>query len=195
MKWFSLSFFTLAAVPGCWTLALNFLQSNFTCLKELVILEEKRERNLSSLWYKREEGLYKLQLSWGSQWEHLALSLPHLWGWRTPTIIKGNGNTCSRGACLSEGYYICNEISWQMQPGLYAWVAVYWGKQKKELQVGQNLEAGAGEEVMEGCCLLTCSTCFLIQTRTTNPGMTLPTMDWTHLINHLRKCSSGLSID
>jgi hypothetical protein len=40
-------------------------------------------------------------------------------------------------------------------------------------QVGQ--EAGADAEAMEGCSLLACSACFLIEPKTTSPEMVSPT--------------------
>jgi hypothetical protein len=54
-----------------------------------------------------------------------------------------------------------------------------------EFTQGRNLEAGADAEPMEGCCSLDASPglfsllffFFLIELRTTNPGMALPTMD------------------
>ena len=49
-------------------------------------------------------------------------------------------------------------------------------KSGQELKQGRNLEAGADPEAMEGCCLLACSACFLIEPRTTRPGMAPPTM-------------------
>ncbi|EDL77409.1 rCG25260 [Rattus norvegicus] len=55
-------------------------------------------------------------------------------------------------------------------------------KSGQELKQGRNLEAGADAETMEGCCLLACSCglliCFLIEPRTTIPGMAPPTIDW-----------------
>jgi hypothetical protein len=38
---------------------------------------------------------------------------------------------------------------------------------------------GADAEAMEGSCLLDCSVCFLIESKTTSPGVVSPTMDWT----------------
>jgi hypothetical protein len=47
----------------------------------------------------------------------------------------------------------------------------------QELKQGRIPRAGAGDaEAMEGCCLLACSACFLIEPRTTSPGMAPPTM-------------------
>jgi hypothetical protein len=54
----------------------------------------------------------------------------------------------------------------------------------KEVNPGRNLDAGADLEAMEGGCLLTyspclpCSACFLIEPKTTSPGMAPPTMGW-----------------
>jgi hypothetical protein len=45
-----------------------------------------------------------------------------------------------------------------------------------ELTQGRGLEAGADAEAMEWCWV--CSSCFLIEPRTTCPGMAPPTMVW-----------------
>ena len=47
-----------------------------------------------------------------------------------------------------------------------------------ELKQGSNLDAEADAEAMEKCCLLACSTFFLIEPRSTNPGVSPPTMGW-----------------
>jgi hypothetical protein len=55
-------------------------------------------------------------------------------------------------------------------------------KSGQELKQGRNLEAGADAGRGHGRMLLTdllpmaCSACFLIEPRTTNPGMAPPTM-------------------
>ena len=54
-------------------------------------------------------------------------------------------------------------------------------KSGQELTQGRNLEAGADAEAMEGyylldCFPLACSACFLIESRTTSPGMAPLTM-------------------
>lgn len=41
---------------------------------------------------------------------------------------------------------------------------------------GMDLEADTAAEVMEECCVLTCSACSFIQPRTTCLGMTPPTV-------------------
>ncbi|KRY94820.1 hypothetical protein T4B_1409, partial [Trichinella pseudospiralis] len=54
-------------------------------------------------------------------------------------------------------------------------------KSEQELEQGRNLEAGADAEFMKervlviGLLLLACSACFLIEPRTTSPGMAPPT--------------------
>jgi hypothetical protein len=45
-------------------------------------------------------------------------------------------------------------------------------------QTGQEPEAGADAETMEGCCFLVCSACFLIEPRSMGPGMAPPTVSW-----------------
>jgi hypothetical protein len=52
-----------------------------------------------------------------------------------------------------------------------------------ETEAGQ--EAGADAEAMEGCYLLACSACILIELKTTSPGMAPPTMGPPLLITNL----------
>ena len=70
--------------------------------------------------------------------------------------------------------------------GLHFYVAVHhWRNSGQELKQDRKL----GQELMqteatEGCCLLACfpmacSVCFLIEPRTTRPGMASPTMGWS----------------
>jgi hypothetical protein len=40
------------------------------------------------------------------------------------------------------------------------------------------LEAGADAEAMEGCCLLACSSWFLIENKTTSPLWVVPSLGW-----------------
>lgn len=49
--------------------------------------------------------------------------------------------------------------------GLYIWREVKLGTQN-----GQEPRGGAYAQVMEGCCLLLCLTCFLTVPKTTSPG-------------------------
>jgi hypothetical protein len=60
-------------------------------------------------------------------------------------------------------------------------------KSGQEPKQGRNLEAGAEAEAMEGCCLLVCSNCFLMELRSTSPGMAPPTMGWAILQKSLIK--------
>lgn len=46
-----------------------------------------------------------------------------------------------------------------------------------EITQGRKLEAGPQAEAMEEQCSLACSACFLTQSRTASPEMTLPTVD------------------
>jgi hypothetical protein len=60
------------------------------------------------------------------------------------------------------------------------------------IQTDRNLEAGASEETLEGCCLLaffiiTCLVCFLIDPRATSPGVAPPTIGWVLPHQSLRK--------
>jgi hypothetical protein len=63
--------------------------------------------------------------------------------------------------------------------------------QKQQLKQGRDPEAAADTEAKEGAayCLLpmACSTCFLIEPRTTCPGMSPPTMGWALLHQSLIK--------
>ena len=45
-----------------------------------------------------------------------------------------------------------------------------------------------------GLLLMACSACFLIEPRTTNPGIALPTMAGALPHQSLRKCPTGLPI-
>ena len=56
-------------------------------------------------------------------------------------------------------------------------------KSEQELTQGRNMEAGADAEAMEGAAYWLASPgllslLFLIELRTTSPGMTPPTMGW-----------------
>jgi hypothetical protein len=50
-------------------------------------------------------------------------------------------------------------------------LAVHRRKLGQKLQLGRSLETGADAGVMEECCLLACSACFLIKPKTTSPGI------------------------
>ena len=56
----------------------------------------------------------------------------------------------------------------------------------KEVRTGTQAgqEAGADAEAMEGCYLLACLACFLIEPRTTSPGMIPPTRGPSCLITN-----------
>jgi hypothetical protein len=43
---------------------------------------------------------------------------------------------------------------------------------------GRNLKARVGAEAMKGCCLLACSAFFLIESKTTSPGLVPPRMSY-----------------
>ena len=51
------------------------------------------------------------------------------------------------------------------------------GSHDRNSNLGMNLEARADAEIMEDCCLLACSACFLIESRTASSEMISPTMD------------------
>jgi hypothetical protein len=63
--------------------------------------------------------------------------------------------------------------------GLYVHIIVhYLRKLEQQLKQSRNLEAGADAEATKGDCLLACSSYFLIEPRSTSPGMAPPTMGW-----------------
>ena len=56
--------------------------------------------------------------------------------------------------------------------GLHLHAKVHHGRKlQKKLKQGRDQGAGAAAEDMEGCCLLACSACFLVEPRTTSPGV------------------------
>jgi hypothetical protein len=80
--------------------------------------------------------------------------------------------------CLSQGFYSCTNIMTKKQVGeesIYSEVST-------RTQTGQK--AGADAEAMEGCSLLACSTCFLIESKTISPEMVSPTRGPPHLITN-----------
>jgi len=76
----------------------------------------------------------------------------------------------------------------------YTSTLLFIAKGNQDWNSGQ--EAGADAETMEGCYLLACSACFLIEPRTTSPGMAPPTMGplcaWGWMCHHahveVREC-------
>ena len=90
----------------------------------------------------------------------------------------------SYNMCLSQGFYSYTnhhdqEASWEGKGlfSVYLHIAVHHQRKSGlELTQGRSLEAGADAEAMERCPLLACSACFLIEPRTTSPGMAPPTM-------------------
>jgi hypothetical protein len=60
-------------------------------------------------------------------------------------------------------------------------VVHHWRKPGQQHKQGRNLEAGANEGAMEGSCLLAYSICFLIELRTTSPGVASPRVYWALL--------------
>jgi hypothetical protein len=66
--------------------------------------------------------------------------------------------------CLCQGWYFCTNImtekaSWGGKGlfGLHFHIILHYQRTRQELTQGRNLEAGAGAEAMEECCLLACS--------------------------------------
>jgi hypothetical protein len=80
--------------------------------------------------------------------------------------------------CLSQGFYSCTNIMTKKQVGeervylAYSSILLFITKEVRTgTQAGQ--EAGADAEAMEGCSLLACSACSLIEPR-------LPAQRWSH---------------
>jgi hypothetical protein len=62
--------------------------------------------------------------------------------------------------------------------GLHYHIAVHHlRKSRGDLKQGRNPEAVDDADAMEGCYLLVCSGCFLIEPRTVSPWMTSHTVD------------------
>jgi hypothetical protein len=83
---------------------------------------------------------------------------------------------------LSKGFYSCpkhhdQEPNWGGK-GLFSLHFPHCCSSPEEVRTGTQAgqEAGADAEAMEGCYLLACSACFLIEPKTTSPGMAPPTM-------------------
>ena len=77
---------------------------------------------------------------------------------------KGYEFKASLGMCLSVSIAVMKhhnqkkKVSWVGKGfGLQFWIIVcHWRKSGQELKQGENLEAEADAEAMEGCCLLSC---------------------------------------
>ena len=85
------------------------------------------------------------------------------------------------GGCLSQGFYSCTNLRTKKQVGeervysAYTSILLFITKEARTgTQAGQ--EAGADAEAMEGCSLLACLACSLIEPKTTSHGMAPPTM-------------------
>jgi hypothetical protein len=70
----------------------------------------------------------------------------------------------------------------------------HWGESGQLFKQGRysKLEAGADAEGMDRCCLMACSAYFLIESRTTNPGVALPMMSWALPYHPSRKHTTCL---
>jgi hypothetical protein len=74
------------------------------------------------------------------------------------------------------------KVSWGGK-GLFSLHFHHERKSGQKLKQGRNLEAGADAEAMEGMLLtgllsMTCSACFVIELKTTSPGIAPPKMGW-----------------
>jgi hypothetical protein len=98
------------------------------------------------------------------------------------------------GRWFSQGFYSCINIMTKKQVGEERVYSGYTSSPRKpgqELTQGGNLEAGVdgyrghGGMLLTGLLPLACSPCFLIELRTTSPGMAPPTRDHSPLKNCL----------
>jgi len=70
------------------------------------------------------------------------------------------------------------KVSWRGKRlfGIYFHTTVHHGRKSgQDLKQDRSLKAGADAETVEWCCLLACSAFFVIEPRTTSPGMAPPT--------------------
>jgi hypothetical protein len=100
---------------------------------------------------------------------------------------KRNVNIKTEPPCLSQGFYSCTNTMTKKQVGeekvysAYTSILLFITKEVRTgTQAGQ--EAGADAEAMEGCSLLACSACSLIEPKTTSPEMVPPTRGLSLLI-------------
>jgi hypothetical protein len=81
--------------------------------------------------------------------------------------------------CLSQGFYSCTNIRTKKQFGRKGFIQLtlpYCCSSLREVRTGTQAgqKAGADAEAMEGCSLLACSACSLIEPKTTSPEMAPP---------------------
>jgi hypothetical protein len=91
--------------------------------------------------------------------------------------------------CLSQGFYSCTNIMTKKQVGeervysAYTSILLFITKEVRTgTQTGQG--AGADAEATEGCSLLACSACSLIEPKTTSPEMVPPRSGLSPLITN-----------
>jgi hypothetical protein len=82
---------------------------------------------------------------------------------------------------IGQGFYSCINNMTKKQVGEERVYSAYNSRLlfiTKEFKTGTQAgqEEGADAEAMEGCFLLTCSVCSLIEPKTTSPGMAQPKM-------------------
>jgi hypothetical protein len=110
----------------------------------------------------------------------LCLSYTFLPWWHVGIADKGplTGQSWAFGACLSQGLYSCTNIMTKKQVGEERVYSAYTSTLLfilKEITTGTQAgqKAGADAEAIEGCSLLACSACSLIEPR-------LPAQRWSH---------------
>jgi hypothetical protein len=101
---------------------------------------------------------------------------------KSPPPSSGNPieEESEKACCLSQGLYFCTNIMTKKQVGEERVYSAYTSMLlfiTKEVRTGTQAgqKAGADEEAIEGCYLLACSACSLIEPKTTSPEMVPPT--------------------
>jgi hypothetical protein len=94
--------------------------------------------------------------------------------------FKPNVKTYKLGVafCLGQGFYSCTNIMTKKQLGKKGFIQLIlsyccWSPKEVRTGIQAGQEAGADAEAMEGCSLLACSACSLIEPR-------LPAQRWHH---------------
>lgn len=120
----------------------------------------------------------KCPLLWGK-----IINNRRMWSWQSDGVGAQEGSEeGSRGQML---FYLGkkNKINvwrkeWVCFSFLFHSIVCHSGTSGQEHKQHKNLVVGADAEAMGECCLLACSVCLIIHSRTTCPGVALPTMGW-----------------
>ena len=105
--------------------------------------------------------------------------------------IRVNLMRMKQSICLSKGFYCCYKTTWsksKLGRKGFIWLAlpdhspsleeVRTGTQAELESGGRSWCRGHGGVLLTGLLPMACSACFLVEPRTTSPGMALPTMGW-----------------